>query len=88
MPQLPNTVRGFLSLRIMLLKKSIFFFLLLSVFSFHLEAQLDNTPFEKRVSLDTSATEKVSFNLRALGFNKNNEYYNDLGKHYNISWLD
>ena len=60
----------------MLLKKSFIILFLLTYLQLELYAQLDNTPFEKEVKIDSSRAEKFTFNFRALGFNKNNEYYN------------
>jgi len=47
-------------------------------------AQLDNSGLEQKLQLDTGYNTPYTFNLRALGFNKNNEYYNGINKGYTL----
>ncbi len=49
-----------------------------------LKAQLDNTGFEQPVVKDTTPETPFSFTLRALAFNKNNEYFNNIVEGYTL----
>lgn len=68
----------------MQLNKIFFFSLLFFAISNLGVAQLNNKPFEKRFQIDTTSEEILSFNLRVLGFNKNNEYYNKINQGYTL----
>jgi len=58
------------------------FLLFLSLNALH--AQLDNSGLEQKLELDSSYKTPYTFSLRALGFNKNNEYYNKINQGYTL----
>ncbi|MBK6263615.1 hypothetical protein JKA74_01105 [Marivirga sp. S37H4] len=52
--------------------------------SLRLFAQLDNTGLEQPIVKDTTPETPFSFTLRALAFNKNNEYFNKIVEGYTL----
>ena len=49
-----------------------------------LMAQLDNIGFEQKIIKDSTLDDPFSFSIRALSFNKNNEYFNQIVKGYTL----
>ncbi|WP_296618532.1 hypothetical protein [Marivirga sp.] len=52
--------------------------------TYPLLAQLDNTGFEQKIVKDSTLDNPFSFSIRALSFNKNNEYFNQIVKGYTL----
>ncbi len=66
-------------------KKSFILLLFIFLIPFpQLFAQLDNTGFEQPIVKDSTPETPFSFTLRALAFNKNNEYFNKIVKGYTL----
>jgi hypothetical protein len=68
----------------MQLKKLIYILIIFCFSPTFAQAQINNIPFEKPILIDTTASEDFKFNLRVLGFNKNNEYYNKINEGYTL----
>lgn len=47
-------------------------------------AQLNNSTFDQRTSVNAADSNSLFFNLKVLGFNKNNEYFGDIADGYTL----
>lgn len=56
----------------------------LSLFVTVVSAQLNNTMFDQRSMINASDSGSLLFNLKVLGFNKNNEYFGDIADGYTL----
>lgn len=58
--------------------------LLLLATSLTVSAQLDNQMFEQRLSVNPEDSSSLFFGVNALGFTKNNEYFNEIADGYTL----
>lgn len=61
--------------------KSLFVLCLLPIISW---AQLNNTMFDQRTSIIESDSNSLLFNMKVMGFNKNNEYFGKIADGYTL----
>ncbi|MEO1098958.1 MAG: hypothetical protein AAFX57_14595, partial [Bacteroidota bacterium] len=71
-------------LSILRLMKKIFLILLISLGSYAGHSQLDNTAFDQLQPIVADDSNALFIGVNALGFNKNNEYFNDIADGFTL----